>query len=145
MDSPAHTRHRSPSSSQLATRVFVDSGDQPLKVFLQADEILNRHLILRKLKVNCHFPPHRMGLNETFFRQRGHASICSEIADAHLLVIAPKTAGGKELIRAWETEEDKLFLSLDWLFESVKRGKAYLADENWGGFRILGSDDPATK
>ena len=77
--------------------------------------------------------------------QRGKAITCSQVADATVIVIDPATTGGKDLIAGWISEHDKVVLDLSWISRSFKREKAYLADENWGGFRILDSEGTVPK
>ncbi|RPD82465.1 hypothetical protein L226DRAFT_27057 [Lentinus tigrinus ALCF2SS1-7] len=95
-------------------RIFVNTAQQPLRVFVEPSEVPNRTKLIRTLKTSG-------------------ASTCEDVAEADIIVVAPETASSKELIEGWN---EKVFLDVDWAYESIRRGRVYLEDENWGGFNV---------
>ena len=65
--------------------------------------------------------------------QTSGASTCKDVAEADIIVVTPETASSQELIDGWN---EKIFLDANWVYESIRRGRAYLEDENWGGFNV---------
>ena len=78
-------------------------------------------------------------------KKRGNAVTCPLVADATVIVVDPETTGGRELVQSWALEAEKVVVSLPWLYKSVKRGKAFVANENWGGYRICEIEGSAPK
>ncbi|TBU35346.1 hypothetical protein BD311DRAFT_746010 [Dichomitus squalens] len=106
-----------PPSTQVVHRVFVDSADQPLKVFVDA-AVFNRVKIGRTLK-------------------KGGANVLQEIKDADIIIVDPDSQTGERAVADWSSE--KAVLQSHWVQQSVQRGKAFLANEDWGGFLAAAS------
>ncbi|KAI8990522.1 hypothetical protein BD414DRAFT_483911 [Trametes punicea] len=116
MEAQAHPINAGPSGSQAsATRLFVDSAGRPLRVFVEAAELLNRPRVIRTLKNNG-------------------AQISHSPEEAAVILVDPETASGTQFVQEWGSEPGKVVLDVSWVQESLERGKALLADENWGGF-----------
>ncbi|KAI1788757.1 hypothetical protein LXA43DRAFT_624382 [Ganoderma leucocontextum] len=101
-----------PPSTQVVDRLFVDSANRPLRVFVDA-ALVNRVKVGRALK-------------------RGGANIIPEVKDADIIVVETESQTSNTTIADWESE--KVVLESSWVSQSVQRGQAFLADENWGGF-----------
>ncbi|KAI0698437.1 hypothetical protein C8T65DRAFT_12796 [Cerioporus squamosus] len=95
-------------------RTSSDRAQQGLKIFVEPIEVPNRPKLIRTLKT--------LG-----------ATTCEDVAEADIIVVAPETASSSELIQGWN---EKVVLDVDWAYESIRRGRLYLEDENWGGFIV---------
>ncbi|KAI0375090.1 hypothetical protein BV20DRAFT_960154 [Pilatotrama ljubarskyi] len=116
MEAPLHGTN-GPPASQASGRTFIDSTNQPLRVFVEASELQNRPRVIRKLK--------------------NHGAAIRHTPDeACIILIDPQTASGGQFVQDWGQEPGKVVLDVRWVQESVKRGKAFLANENWGGFAV---------
>lgn len=125
-----------PPSTQVASRIFVDSANQPLKVFVDA-AVYHRVKVGRTLKVSflecLTFCPFEPGL------QKGGANVLQEIKDADIIIVDPDSQTGDRAVADWGSE--KAVLQSNWVQQSVQRGKVFLADEDWGGFLAAASGE----
>ncbi|KAI0651943.1 hypothetical protein C8Q79DRAFT_68446 [Trametes meyenii] len=106
-----------PSAYQAFARVFVDSAEQPLRVFVEAAELFNRPRIIRSLRNNG-------------------AVICHSAEESTIILVDPQTGSGTQFIQEWGAEPGKAVLDVRWVHKSVERKKAFLEDEDWGGFHV---------
>ncbi|KAI0669806.1 hypothetical protein C8Q78DRAFT_146298 [Trametes maxima] len=114
-----------PPASQASARVFVDSAEQPLQVFVEAAELFNRPRIIRTLRNNG-------------------AVICHSAEESTIILVDPQTGSGTQFIQEWGAEPGKAVLDVRWVYKSVERKKAFLEDELWGGFHVgAGASDAA--
>ncbi|KAI0639493.1 hypothetical protein C8Q77DRAFT_1152470 [Trametes polyzona] len=104
-----------PSTTQASGHVFYDSADQPLRVFVEASEVLNRPKVIRILKNNG-------------------ATISISPEDASIILVDPQTTSGAQFIQEWSAEPGKIVLDVQWVYKSAERGSALLAEDKWGGF-----------
>ncbi|KAI0335181.1 hypothetical protein GY45DRAFT_886398 [Cubamyces sp. BRFM 1775] len=95
--------------------IFIDTSGQPLRVFVEAGEVLNRPKIVRTLKSNG-------------------AHICHSPDEATIILVDPETPSGGLFVKEWGSEPGKIVLDVLWVNKSVEAGQALLADKNWGGF-----------
>ncbi|KAH9898309.1 hypothetical protein C8Q73DRAFT_394763 [Cubamyces lactineus] len=107
--------YRHGSFPSQPTGIFVDSTGQPLRVFVEAGEVLNRPKIVRTLKSNG-------------------AHICHSPDEATIILVDPETSSGGLFVKEWGSEPGKIVLDVLWASKSVEAGQALLADKNWGGF-----------
>ncbi|TFK94456.1 hypothetical protein K466DRAFT_593630 [Polyporus arcularius HHB13444] len=96
-------------------RIFRNSAQQGLRIFIEPIEVPNRPKLIRTLKA-------KLG-----------ATTCEDVAEADIILVTPDTESSSELIQGWN---EKVVLDVDWAYESIRRGTPYLEDENWGGFII---------
>lgn len=75
--------------------------------------------------------------------QNGGGFLCEAVAEADFVVVAPETVSATQLIDSWLGE--KIFLNVDWVYESIKKGRALLEEDNWGGFLAANSNVPVTR
>ncbi|OSD03156.1 hypothetical protein PYCCODRAFT_1451721 [Trametes coccinea BRFM310] len=111
VDAPA----AGPSGSQASGRVFLDPAGNPLRVFVEASELLHRPKVIRALKNNG-------------------AQVRHSPEEASVILVDPETSSGAQFTQDWGSEPGKIVLDVAWVRESLKRGKALLADDQWGGF-----------
>ncbi|KAI0361517.1 hypothetical protein OH77DRAFT_1417783 [Trametes cingulata] len=104
-----------PPTSQASGRAFVDSANQPLRVFVEAAELQSRPRVIRNLKHHG-------------------AAIAHDPAEASVILVDPQTTSGGQFVQDWSSEPGKVVLDVRWVQESIKRGRAFLAHDGWGGF-----------
>ncbi|KAI0825043.1 hypothetical protein BC628DRAFT_1321028 [Trametes gibbosa] len=107
------------SSSQASGRIFRDSVDQSLRIFVEASDLLNRPKLVSTLRNNG-------------------ATISHSPAEASIILVDPQTPSGIQFIQEWGHEPGKSILDADWVQKSVERGRAFLSGDNWGGFCVSG-------
>ncbi|KAI0756900.1 hypothetical protein C8Q80DRAFT_65043 [Daedaleopsis nitida] len=98
-------------------RIFVNSLQQPLRIFVEPGEVTNRP------KLN------------------GGGVLCEAVSDANIVLVSPDTTSADQLIESWAGE--KVFLDTVWVYESSRRGAAYLDNEGWGGYTVGNGDGTA--
>ncbi|PIL31877.1 hypothetical protein GSI_06581 [Ganoderma sinense ZZ0214-1] len=104
-----------PPSTQVAGRLFVDSANRPLKVFVDA-AVVNRVKVGRSLK-------------------KGGANIIKDLKDADIIIVETESQTGDTTAADWGSE--KVVLEPGWVSHSVQRGKVFLENEKWGGFEVV--------
>ncbi|KAJ8495603.1 hypothetical protein ONZ51_g1599 [Trametes cubensis] len=109
------------SFSSQASGIFVDPTGQPLRVFVEAGEVLNRP------KIN------------------NGAHICHSPDEATIILVDPETPSGGLFVKEWGSEPGKIVLDVSWVNKSVEARQALLADRNWGGFNTTENTSTLTQ
>lgn len=64
--------------------------------------------------------------------QKGGASICSQPREARIILVDSRSRQGRQFIRDWGLDEDKMVLEYTWAKKSNEAGKALLEADSWG-------------
>ncbi|CCL99016.1 uncharacterized protein FIBRA_01025 [Fibroporia radiculosa] len=95
--------------------VFLNSSGRPLHVFVETAEFLYRPKLIRELR-------------------RGGAIIAHYPSEAQIILVDMETEAGKQFVTDWGSE--KVILNWQWARKSIDIGRALLAEDDWGGYRI---------
>lgn len=52
-----------------------------------------------------------------------------------------ETEAGKQFVHDWGSEQGKVVLNWRWAPKVIELGRALLASEDWGGFRVMPDSD----
>ncbi|KAL7285377.1 hypothetical protein ACG7TL_000472 [Trametes sanguinea] len=91
VDAPA----AGPSGSQASGRVFLDPAGNPLRVFVEASELLHRPKVIRALKNNG-------------------AQVRHSPEEASVILVDPETSSGAQFTQDWGSEPGKIVLDVAW-------------------------------
>lgn len=64
--------------------------------------------------------------------QKGGASICTQPKEARIILVDSRSRQGRQFIREWGQDEDKVVLEYTWAKRCNEAGKALLEGDNWG-------------
>ncbi|KAJ2920236.1 hypothetical protein MD484_g140, partial [Candolleomyces efflorescens] len=101
--------------TQNAPQIFLNPDGTPLSVFTQAEGILGRPRIAKLLK-------------------KGGATISKDPKDADVVLVNDQTPMGKQFIRVWSRDGNKVVLRYEWVAACVEAGKILKEEVGWGGF-----------
>ncbi|KAF9455082.1 hypothetical protein P691DRAFT_716285 [Macrolepiota fuliginosa MF-IS2] len=104
-----------PSSTQPAVDppFFHHPDGTRIQIFVEAGGILNRPRLIRNLK-------------------KHDAVICSDPKNAQIILVNAESWQGKEFIREWGKDQNKVVLSYAWVTKCISVGKPLLVADNWG-------------
>jgi hypothetical protein len=57
--------------------------------------------------------------------------------DADLILVNPSSDSGRQFIRDWGQDQNKVVLDTAWVKHCIDTGRLFLAEEGYGGFRTL--------
>ncbi|TFY80773.1 hypothetical protein EWM64_g3245 [Hericium alpestre] len=101
------------SNTTTMPNLFVDSNHQPLNVFVDASGVQRRPKLIRALR-------------------NSGAKVCL-IGEARILLVDPESTSGKNYIRDWANDANKVVLTASWVQKCLDKGRALLDADNWGG------------
>ncbi|KAI0068264.1 hypothetical protein BV25DRAFT_1911267 [Artomyces pyxidatus] len=118
-----NTSFPSTQASNDNNKIFVDSFNAPLPIYLDPSAgIPNRNKLIRLLKSSG-------------------ASICHQVGDARIYLVDASSDSGKLTARDWGSDPNKVALDYPWVQACIKRGRALLGGDDWGGLRVVDDDD----
>ena len=121
-----------PSTQQLqnSPAIFHDTDGQPLRVFVEASGIVHRPKLVRTLKVCClHIAITVKGGSRV---QKTGAEICNDPKQAQVILVDSRSFEGRNFIRDWGSDVNKVVLEHSWVAKSLEAGRALREDEQWG-------------
>ena len=69
--------------------------------------------------------------------QKLGAHICTSVGLAQLILVDPATKPGRQFIRDWGQDVNKVVLEYIWARKSIEAGRALLLHDDWGGCKAL--------
>lgn len=122
-----------PSQSQQVNhhpQLFVDSGGQPIPIFVDPGGILGRPQLVRTLQVRASLA---IAMMELITFQRHGASVCSDPKAARFLLVDADTRTGRQFIRDWGQDNTRRVLKSTWVKEAIKASRLLEESDGWGG------------
>ncbi|KAG6885588.1 hypothetical protein C0993_012590 [Termitomyces sp. T159_Od127] len=117
----------SPCASQLqeVPQIFKDEAS-PWRIFVSANGINGRPKLVRTLK-------------------RAGALICSDPKQANVILVDATSDTGREFIRDWGGDTDKVVLQHTWVSACLAASKVLAKDDEWGGCLTFDDGLPIVK
>jgi hypothetical protein len=78
-------------------------------------------------------------MSSIYILQKHDANICTDPKNAQIILVDASSWQGKEFIREWGQDQNKVVLSYAWVTASENAGRPLLADDDWGA--CLTKDD----
>ncbi|KAG6898049.1 hypothetical protein C0992_006527 [Termitomyces sp. T32_za158] len=119
MDSPCA------SQFQEIPQIFTNEAS-PWRIFVSANGITGRPKLVRTLK-------------------KAGAVICSDPKQANVILVDATSDTGREFIREWGGDTDKVVLQHTWVAACLAASKVLAKDDEWGGFLTLDDGLPIAK
>ncbi|PSS33996.1 hypothetical protein PHLCEN_2v1959 [Hermanssonia centrifuga] len=110
-------QQHNPSTSSSGSHIFIDVRGNPLRVFIETSSVQARAKVVRMLRA-------------------GGAVITDNPKDSQITLVDSATEVGVALAAIWL---DKPVLDAAWVYQANNWGAYIGADEDWGGYRVLGS------
>ncbi|KAJ3573679.1 hypothetical protein NP233_g2283 [Leucocoprinus birnbaumii] len=92
---------------------FHHPDGQRIRIFVEAGGIIHRPRLIRNLK-------------------RHDAVICTDPKNAQIILVDPVSWQGKEFIREWGKDQNKVVLDYHWVNSSLDASKPLLETDGWG-------------
>ncbi|KAG5724652.1 40S ribosomal protein S16 [Termitomyces sp. T112] len=113
------------SQPQEVPQLFQDETS-PRRIFVSANGINGRPKLVRTLK-------------------KAGAIICSDPKQANVILVDPTSDAGREFIREWGSDTDKVVLQHTWVAACIAASKVLGKDDGWGGFLTFDDGLPIAK
>ncbi|KAG6842260.1 hypothetical protein C0991_000230 [Blastosporella zonata] len=117
--------HHPSSQAPEIPLIFHDEASH-WRVFVSANGINGRPKLVRTLK-------------------KAGAVICSDPKQANVILVDATSDTGKEFIREWGNDTDKVVLQHTWVDACIAASKALGKDDEWGGFLTIDDGLPIAK
>ncbi|KIM48258.1 hypothetical protein M413DRAFT_62764 [Hebeloma cylindrosporum] len=102
------------ASQNTQSSIFRKPDGTSMPVFAEAGGIQGRPKLMRRLRNNG-------------------ASICTDPKSAEIILVDPESTQGRDFIRNWGSDENKVVLDYVWVKRCIEAEKAFLKDDQWGG------------
>ncbi|KAF5356201.1 hypothetical protein D9756_004111 [Leucocoprinus leucothites] len=93
---------------------FYHPDGQRILIFVEAGGISHRPRLIRNLK-------------------RHDAVICTDPKHAQVILVDPESWQGREFIREWGKDKNKVVLNYTWVTKCINAAKPLLEEDDWGG------------